>query len=155
MGAQSRGNELGGSLTTAVSDINITPFVDVVLVLLIIFMATAPQLLQGLEVDVPAAEAGPVALEEQHLLVSITRDRHVHLDEREVDADALRAALIAAKRDRVDARLYIKADREVPYGAVVEVMGAARAAGLQHIGMITAPTPSDETARAPSAGTDP
>lgn len=117
-------------------EMNVTPLVDVVLVLLIIFMVTTPLLTRGLDVELPQAATGDVK-EAPAVTLVLTRDGRLLLDEREVTLSELPARLRArGGRDGLDV-VYFRGDRGVPYGAVVEVMDAMKAAGVKQLGMIT------------------
>ena len=133
----------GGSGRTTLSEINVTPLVDVMLVLLIIFMVTAPLIQQGVEVALPEARAQAVKAEEQKLVLSIKADRSLWLgagdDAARLDLSDLEAKLRANVRVKRDRELYLMADRSLPYGYVVEVMAAVQRAGVQNLGMITNP----------------
>ncbi|HEU4385836.1 MAG TPA: protein TolR [Anaeromyxobacteraceae bacterium] len=133
----------GGSGRTTLSEINVTPLVDVMLVLLIIFMVTAPLIQQGVEVALPEARAKAVKAEEQKLVLSIKADRSLWLgggeDAARLDLQDLEQKLRANVRVKRDRELYLMADRSLPYGYVVEVMAAVQRAGVQNLGMITNP----------------
>ena len=142
----------GGPGRQTLTEINVTPFVDVMLVLLIIFMVTAPLIQQGVEVNLPDVRAHQVKAEEQKLVLSIKADRSIYLG---TDDNPARIALAdledklrANARASRDRELYLMADRSLPYGFVVEVMAAVQRAGVTNLGMITNPTPaSDKEAR--------
>ncbi len=123
----------------ALAEINIIPLVDVVLVLLLIFMLTAPMMYRGIDVNLPKSSAAPTAVEER-LVLTITKDRGLYLGQRPVAAAALESALADAFRDRTDRTLYLKADQGLAYGAVVETMDRVRRAGIERLGMVTEPT---------------
>ena len=135
----------GGSGRTTLADITVTPLVDVMLVLLIIFMVTAPLIQQGVEVKLPEARAQPVKSEEEKLVLSVKADRSIWLGTGDAPArlslGELEQRLRANARVRQDQQLYLMADRTLPYGYVVEVMAAVQRAGVQNLGMITNPTP--------------
>ncbi len=144
----------GGSGRTTLSEINVTPLVDVMLVLLIIFMVTAPLIQQGVEVALPEARAQAVKAEEQKLVLSVRADRSLWLGAGEEPArlefSDLEAKLRANVRVKRDRELYLMADRSLPYGYVVEVMAAVQRAGVQNLGMITNPNqarPQEERRR--------
>ncbi|GAA0289841.1 protein TolR [Rhodovulum strictum] len=122
----------------AMSEINVTPFVDVMLVLLIIFMVAAPLLTVGVPVELPrtAAEALPAAQEEP-LAVTLTADGRILLQETEVEADGLIPKLRAVAAERQDSKVYLRADGAISYERVVQVMGALNAAGFRDIGLVT------------------
>ena len=125
------------------SDINVTPFVDVMLVLLVIFMVTAPMLSQGLPVNLPQAPAQPLQ-NQQPLIVSINREKAIYLDDRPVALADLQAALTRLVAERPEQEVLLKSDREVPYGLVVQVMSALNEAGVKKLGIVTAPPPREE-----------
>jgi biopolymer transport protein TolR len=135
----------GGSGRQTLADINVTPLVDVMLVLLIIFMVTAPLIQQGVEVNLPDARAQPVKAEDEKLVLSLKADRSIWLGSGDAPArltlDELEERLRANARVRQDRELYLMADRALPYGFVVEVMAAVQRAGVHNLGMITNPTP--------------
>lgn len=128
------------------SEINVTPLVDVMLVLLIIFMVTAPLMQQGVKVDLPEVAAEPVASTEKRLVLTVTKDERVYLGSSEVPMERLIELLAENERLRTDKELYLHADQLLPYGVVVKVMAAAKQGGAENIAMIT-----DPVATAPSA----
>jgi biopolymer transport protein TolR len=120
------------------SEINVTPLVDVMLVLLVIFMITAPMLHQGIEVALPKANAKNLPLRvEDPLIVSINRDGVVYLGSSPIHLSQLAERLTPVLESRRDKSVFLKGDRDVAYGVVVEVLDALRAGGIQDIGMIT------------------
>ncbi len=122
-----------------ISQINVTPLVDVMLVLLVIFMVTAPILQQGVNVDLPQVAAGPLEGKDEQLVVVITRDGKVQLNDTPLKVDELGQKLTAIVRLQPDRAIYLRADKNVPYGKVVEVMAAVRNAGVRKLGMVTEP----------------
>jgi biopolymer transport protein TolR len=122
------------------SEINVTPFVDVMLVLLIIFMVTAPMMIQGLNVDLPEATAKPLESEKEHLVITIDKSNQVYINDFEVTIDFLRQKLIKILQGRSDRDVYLKADKSIPYGIVIQVMAEIKEAGVDKLGMITEPT---------------
>ena len=127
-----------------VSEINVTPFVDVMLVLLIIFMVTAPLMTEGLDVELPKVEASEtLPTENDHLILTITKDGALFLDAYETAAEDLASLLRAQARDS-GRRLFLRADAGVSYGLVMEIMGKIRGAGITDIGLITVPSSSGE-----------
>jgi biopolymer transport protein TolR len=120
------------------AEINIIPLVDVVLVLLLIFMLTAPMMYRGIDVNLPRSSAKPTAVEER-LTLTLTRDRGFFLNDRPVPIAALEGQLRDAFRNRPDKVLYLKADAGLPYGTVVEAMDRIRRAGVERLGMVTEP----------------
>ncbi|HSP81310.1 MAG TPA: protein TolR [Myxococcaceae bacterium] len=133
------GSNRGGGRVT-MSEINVTPMVDVMLVLLIIFMVTAPLIQQGVKVNLPEAKAAPVEAAEKKLVLSIDAQRRVYIGEAEVALEELETKLAANAKAQADKELYLHADRDVPYGVVVDVMAAAQRAGVTNVGMITDPS---------------
>jgi biopolymer transport protein TolR len=128
-----RGRRLSG-----LNDINVTPLIDVMLVLLVIFMVTAPLLTTGVSVDLPKVKSAPMPTDDTKLMVIVTADEHVYLGKDEITGD-LDNKLRTNARLQDEKELYIQADEKVPYGAVLRVMAAARAAGVDKLGMITDP----------------
>jgi biopolymer transport protein TolR len=135
----------GGSGRQSLSEINVTPLVDVMLVLLIIFMVTAPLIQQGVEVKLPEARARSIDKDEQKLVLSIKADRTLYLgsseDAARIPFDRLEDKLRANARAMKDRELFLMADRTLPYGFVVEVMATVQRAGIVNVGMITNPAP--------------
>jgi biopolymer transport protein TolR len=122
----------------SLSQINVTPLVDVMLVLLVIFMVTAPILQQGVSVDLPQVETGPMTGEqEDQLVVAVTREGAIHLNDAPLELEALQTKLAAIVQTRPGRTVYLRADQNVVYGKVVEVMAAVRRAGVVKLGMVT------------------
>ncbi|QSQ23881.1 protein TolR [Pyxidicoccus parkwayensis] len=138
------GGNRGGGRTT-MSEINVTPMVDVMLVLLIIFMVTAPLIQQGVKVNLPETKAAPVEATEKKLVLSIDAGRKVYIGDAEVALEELADKLAANAKAQADKEVYLHADRDVPYGVVVEVMAAAQRAGINNVGMITDPSGGAKT----------
>ena len=122
-----------------ISEINVTPLVDVMLVLLIIFMVTAPMMQQGIDVDLPQTAPGGVQPNEDPFVLVISKDGHVTVGQATIPKEQLQTKLKAIFQTRANKQIYIQADRHVDYGAVAEVMGEIRAAGITNIGLITLP----------------
>ncbi|MBN2466681.1 MAG: protein TolR [Deltaproteobacteria bacterium] len=122
------------------SDINVTPFVDVMLVLLVIFMVTAPMMQSGFDVDLPQVKSATLHTTEQPLIVSITKEKEIKIQSFSVTVDRLKPKLKLIYENRTDKDIYLKADKTVPYGFVMEVMAEIRDAGFDRLGMITLPT---------------
>ena len=129
--------ESGKKELTTLSEINVTPLVDVMLVLLIIFMVTAPMMLQGIDVNLPKAEAKPVEVKEEELILTVTQGNKIFINKKLISFNDLSNTLksLVAKRGNRD--LYLRADESIPYGFVVKVMAEAKAAGVERLGMIT------------------
>ena len=126
------------------SQINVTPFVDVMLVLLVIFMITAPLLTVGVEVDLPKADSPPLPGDDEPLSVTVARDGTTYLQETEVPVDELIPKLKAITERRPDVRIFIRGDQEIAYGRVMEVMGALNRAGFNNLALVTEPRTGGE-----------
>ena len=120
------------------AEINVTPFVDVVLVLLVIFLITAPMLLGGIDVRVPKTVARNIQPEER-LVLSVTRDRGVFLDNQPISLDRLSRVLSGMVKRNPKAAVFLKADEAVAYGTVMKVMDVIKKAGIDRVGMVTEP----------------
>lgn len=129
-------DQQGGS-NSSMSQINVTPLVDVMLVLLVIFMVTAPILQQGVSVDLPRAEAGALSDKEEQLVVSVTKNGALYLNEAPMTQENLAVRLREVAAQRPDGQVFVRADQSVAYGDVVRVMAAIRAAGIRRVGMVT------------------
>jgi TolR protein len=121
---------------TVLSEINVTPFVDVMLVLLVIFMVTAPLLQQGVDVNLPKAKGKDLPPDERISLV-IKRNRTIYMNDTPISMQEMRQKLEAISR--LNPNVFLKADKDVPYGLVVEVMGEIKEAGIEKLGMVTEP----------------
>src|SRR5438874_7106311 len=123
---------------TNLAEINVIPLVDVVLVLLLIFMLTAPMMYRGIDVNLPKTASKPTAVEER-LVLTISKDRLLYLNERPLPLTTLESRLRELIRDRTDKTIFIKADKDLAYGYVVETMDRVRRAGIERVGMVTEP----------------
>ncbi len=125
---------------SALSDINVTPLVDVILVLLIIFMVTAPMMQRGVDVRLPKVESAADAREER-LVVTVARDQRVYVNDQVVNINLVGERLLNLSRSTGIDFVFLRADRDVPYGRVMMVMDAIKKAGIQKVGMVTEPGP--------------
>jgi biopolymer transport protein TolR len=132
-------SERGTPGRTTLSEINVTPMVDVMLVLLVIFMVTAPLIQQGVKVNLPQTRAAPVEATEKKVVLSIDRSKRVYIGEAEVPLSDLEQKLKTNSKVQTDKEIYLHADKDIAYGIVVEVMAAAQRAGIKDVGMITDP----------------
>ena len=130
------GNRENGDRGT-MSQINVTPLVDVMLVLLIIFMVTAPMMQQGVQVNLPKAETKSLAPKEDTLVVSIEQSGKTFLNSTEIAPDLLKDKLTTMLAGREKREVFLKADRAVPYGDVVRIMAQIKGAGVERLGMVT------------------
>ncbi len=121
------------------AEINVIPLVDVVLVLLIIFMVTAPMLYRGLDIKLPTSASNTIK-PEIRVVLTIEKDQRLYLDKDPVSVAQLERKLQALKEEHADVSLYLRADRDVPYGIVVQVMDGVKKAGIEKLGMVTDPT---------------
>ena len=128
-----------GRIGSNLSEINIIPLVDVILVLLLIFMLTAPLMHRGIDVNLPKSGGKPTTVEER-MILTLTKERTVYLNDKLVPAAGLEQGLKDAFKNRTDKTLYLKADQALSYGFVVETMDRLRRAGIEKLGMVTEPT---------------
>jgi len=130
------GNRDNGDRGT-MSQINVTPLVDVMLVLLVIFMVTAPMMQQGVQVNLPKAEAKSLAPKEDTLVVSVEKNGRLSINSGEVAVDQLKERLTTLLAGREKREVFLKADSAVPYGEVVKIMAQIKGAGVDRLGMVT------------------
>jgi biopolymer transport protein TolR len=133
--ANGGGYRIGGTL----AEINIIPLVDVILVLLLIFMLTAPLMYRGIDVNLPKTAGKPTAVEER-MVLTVTKEQTIYINDRPVALGALEQTLRDLFKNRQDKTLYLRADQALQYGLVVETMDRVRRAGIEKLGMVTEPT---------------
>jgi biopolymer transport protein TolR len=121
------------------SQINVTPLVDVMLVLLVIFMITAPMMQQGVQVNLPKADTKSLPSQEETVIVSLERSGRVFINSAEVPLADLRGKLATMFANRTKKEVFLKADRDVPYGEVIKTMAEIKGAGIERLGMVTEP----------------
>ncbi len=144
MAASLQGRTISGRRSKRASyapmtEINVTPFVDVMLVLLIVFMVTAPLLTVGVPIELPESKAKPLQGEKEPLAISVNSEGKIFLQDTEVDLDTLVPKLVAISKNGYNERIYIRGDQLVDYGVVAKVMGTISSAGFKRIGLVTAP----------------
>ena len=122
------------------AEINVTPFVDVMLVLLVIFMVTTPLMVSGMDVDLPRADAPPLEVEdEDQLVLSITADNRYYINKSEIPIEEMDRRLAAIAKENPGQNVFLKADGSVTYEVVTQLMSAAKAAGIEKVGLVTQP----------------
>jgi biopolymer transport protein TolR len=121
------------------SDINVTPFVDVMLVLLIIFMVTAPMMMQGVDVSLPQTTSEPLIAKKENLIITINTKNQIFINDYQIGIDNLQEKLKDILAGRETREVYLRADQEIPYGFVVRVMAEIKGAGVDKLGMVTEP----------------
>jgi biopolymer transport protein TolR len=137
IGIQAGGSGRRGRRRRPMAEINVTPFVDVMLVLLIVFMVTAPLLTVGVPVNLPKTKAQALSQEREPLSVTIKRDGGIYLQNVPIAQDDLVPRLQAIAQNGYDERIFVRGDKSVDYGRVMEVMGLLNGAGFTHIGLVT------------------
>lgn len=130
------------------SDINVTPMVDVMLVLLVIFMVTAPLLTVGVQVDLPQTRASTLPGQDEPLAISVDGEGRIFIQETEVDLDTLAPRLMAITNNNPEARIFVRGDRAISYGRVMEVMGTINAAGFSKVALVTEQMPERRSSAA-------
>jgi biopolymer transport protein TolR len=128
-----------GSDHGAMSDINVTPMVDIMLVLLVIFMVTAPLLTQGVEVNLPATSASPIESKREPLVITVTQDGTTYIEKSPQTTAQLIEKVSAIRKGNPDLPVFVRGDRKTPYGAVMIVMSQLQQAGVDRVGLVTEP----------------
>jgi biopolymer transport protein TolR len=131
--------QVGGKDSGFMGEINVTPFVDVMLVLLIIFMVTAPMMVEGVNVDLPETTAQPLESEKEPLVVTIDKDGQVFINDFKTGRDIFATKLTKVLEARQDRTVYLKADKTIPYAVVMQIMSEIRGTGVAKLGMVTLP----------------
>jgi biopolymer transport protein TolR len=129
--------------STTISQINVTPLVDVMLVLLVIFMVTAPIIQQGVQVNLPQAKAAAIPGTEELLVVSIAKNGKIYLNDNVMTLDELGTKMRAIRTNLADKQVYVRADQDVRYGLVMQTIAELKQAGIDRVGMVTRPTLED------------
>jgi biopolymer transport protein TolR len=129
--------------STTISQINVTPLVDVMLVLLVIFMVTAPIIQQGVQVNLPQAKAAAIPGTDELLVVSIAKNGKIYLNDNVMSLDELGTKMRAIRTNLADKQVYVRADQDVRYGLVMQTIAELKQAGVDRVGMVTRPTLED------------
>jgi len=140
----------GGNSDRLMSDINVTPFVDVMLVLLIIFMVTAPMMIQGVDVSLPEASSDPLPADTEQIMVTINNKNQIFINDFRVEYDFLGEKLEKIFQGRTDREVFLRADKEISYGFLIKVMAEIKGAGIEKLGMVTEPVVDTEKKDNPS-----
>jgi biopolymer transport protein TolR len=130
--------------STTISQINVTPLVDVMLVLLVIFMVTAPIIQQGVQVNLPQAKAGAIPGTEELLVVTIAKNGKVYLNDNPMSTSELGDKLRAIRKLQKDKQVYLRADQDVRYGLVMKTIAEIKQAGIERLGMVTRPSADEK-----------
>lgn len=136
-GGGRRGSRRGGGRGGPISEINVTPLVDVMLVLLIIFMVAAPMMTSGVPIDLPQTQAGALNAQTQPITISIKADGQVFLQETQIEAAEIAAKLQAIATTGYNERIFVRGDGKAPYGVIADVMSRIQEAGYKNIGLVT------------------
>jgi len=126
------------------SEINVIPLVDIMLVLLIIFMVTAPFMQQGIDVNLPKAKGKELPAEEERIMITITKGNQIYINKNPIGLTDLSRKLQKIYERRIDKEIFLKADKDVSYGFVVRTMAEIKKAGIEKLGMVTEPVESKE-----------
>jgi biopolymer transport protein TolR len=143
MNSRRGGESTGGQYTPppALCEINVTPMVDVMLVLLIIFMVSAPLMQQGVQVDLPKTDSQPLAEQEESIVLIVKKNGQIEINQNVIPIDGLAKKLAAIYKDKKRKEIFIQADQAIPYGTVATVMSTVQRAGISKIGLVTEPKP--------------
>lgn len=139
MGMSSNMNDQGPDGHHAMSEINVTPMVDIMLVLLVIFMVTAPLLTQGVEVNLPDSEANALSTNEEPMVISVSADGTTYIEEHAVTVMEITDKVQAIRKNNPNFPIYVRGDRKVAYGSIMAVMSQLQQAGVDRVGLITEP----------------
>jgi biopolymer transport protein TolR len=147
-----RSGAFGRRRTRPMSEINVTPLVDVMLVLLVIFMITAPLLTSGVQVDLPRSRAAVVQGQDEPISVTVDRRGRIFIQDTEVTLDTLEPRLSAITHNNRDVRVFVRGDQGIPYGHVMSVIGAVHAAGFGKVALLTQPVDNAPASRGRQTG---
>ena len=131
--------DVGGGDRKLMSEINVTPLVDVMLVLLIIFMVAAPMMMQGTDVQLPQTQSKPIQSQEERLVITLNKKQEIYINEYRVSRQELQEKLKILYQNKKEGEVFLRADRSLPYGFVVRIMSDIKNAGVEKLGMVTEP----------------
>ena len=129
----------GGNNRQLMSEINVTPFVDVMLVLLIIFMVAAPMMTQGVDVNLPKTESKNIKTSDEPLMLTINREKQIFLENHKIPLESLEIKIKKIFENRRNKEVLLRADKDIPYGFVINVIASVKKAGIEKLGMVTEP----------------
>ncbi len=132
--------DVGGGDRKLMSEINVTPLVDVMLVLLIIFMVTAPMMMQGMDVQLPQTQAKAIPSQDERLVITLNKKQEIFINEYRVSREELQEKLKILYQNKKEGEVFLRADRSLPYGFVVQIMSDIKNSGIEKLGMVTEPT---------------
>jgi biopolymer transport protein TolR len=131
--------DVGGGDRKLMSEINVTPLVDVMLVLLIIFMVAAPMMMQGMDVQLPQTQSKVISSQEERLVITLNKKQEIYINEYRVSREELQEKLKILYQNKKEGEVFLRADRILPYGFVVQIMSDIKNAGIEKLGMVTEP----------------
>jgi biopolymer transport protein TolR len=131
--------DVGGGDRKLMSEINVTPLVDVMLVLLIIFMVAAPMMMQGMDVQLPQTQAKTIPSQEERLVITLNKNQEIFINEYRVSRGELQEKLKILYENKKEGEVFLRADRSLPYGFVVQIMSDIKNSGIEKLGMVTEP----------------
>lgn len=129
----------GGNNRQLMSEINVTPFVDVMLVLLIIFMVAAPMMTQGVDVNLPKTESKNIKTSDEPLMLTVNREKQIFLENHQIPLESLEIKIKKIFENRRNKEVLLRADKDIPYGFVINVIAGVKKAGIEKLGMVTEP----------------
>lgn len=131
------GKRSGRRKTEIINEINVTPLVDVMLVLLIVFMVTSPLMIAGISVDLPSTNASPITNEDEPLSVTIDKQGNIYIQNTEVEVSELVAKLKAITKEKTDSRIFVRGDKNIDYGKVMQIIGIINEAGYEKVALVS------------------
>ena len=131
--------EIGGKDGIPMSEINVTPLVDVMLVLLIIFMVAAPMMMQGMDVQLPQTQSKAIPSQDERLVITLNKKQEIYINEYRVSRQELQEKLKILYQNKREGEIFLRADRSLPYGFVVQIMSDIKNSGIEKLGMVTEP----------------